>query len=211
MMIKRLLLVSTILLGVAVASAGHAGADEGPGVITVESADPSPDGSVRYVTRLTWANDGHPVADATITATPVGSDGVALTPVTLTAVDQDGRYGATVTLPEPGQWTVRFTSVTPPGTLEVTQQVEPPPTTSTVPRDTTTTESIPTTTTVRAEDREESDDGAEGSSSAVAVFWIVLGAIVGVSTFIAFRARQHRRRVAEAQTTDSNGPRDLDL
>jgi hypothetical protein len=100
-----------------------AGAQEGEGVITVEAAHPAGT-SVHFIVRVTWQNDSHPAADAVVTATAVGSDGTQLNPVTLAPFDDDGRYANPIDFGAPGTWTVRFRSIDPTGTAEVTQSVD---------------------------------------------------------------------------------------
>jgi hypothetical protein len=118
-----------VVLGLLAGAPAPAGAHDGDAVIAVEAAHPAGTG-VHYIVRVTWQNDGHPAADATVTATAVGTDGTQLTPVTLTASDSDGRYAGVVDFPSPGSWTVRITSIEPTGTLEQAQEVAPPPTTA---------------------------------------------------------------------------------
>jgi hypothetical protein len=97
------------------------GAHEGDAVLTVEV---HPAGqSIHYIVRVTWANDGHPATDATVTATAVAPDGTPLTPVPLAPADADGRYAGAVEYPAPGAWTVRITSINPTGTIEQPQEV----------------------------------------------------------------------------------------
>lgn len=117
---------------------GPAAAHEGAGGLALEQATPVADNQIRYVVRLTSINDGHGAVNATVTATIVAAGGAAQTPVPLTAVDEDGRYAATLTFPGPGAWTVRFTAVKPPAVLEQAATIAPPTTTSTA---------VPTTTT----------------------------------------------------------------
>lgn len=118
-----------LVLGLGAGAAAPAGAHDGDAVIAVEAAHPAGTG-VHYIVRVTWQNDGHAAADATVTATAVGSDGTQLTPVTLTSADSDGRYSGVVDFPAPGSWTVRITSIEPTGTVEQPQVVAPPPTTA---------------------------------------------------------------------------------
>jgi hypothetical protein len=114
------------LLGAAVLAlglvAGPAGAHDGDAVLTVEAVHPAGQ-SIHYIVRVTWANDGHPAADATVTATAVAADGTQLTPVPLAPADNDGRYTGAVEYPAPGAWTVRITSIEPTGTIEQPQEV----------------------------------------------------------------------------------------
>src|SRR3546814_14768451 len=70
-------------------------------ILTVESQTPTDDVVVEYVVRLTWADDGHPALQSTVTATPIASDGAPQTPVSLDPIDEDGRYAGTVTYPAP--------------------------------------------------------------------------------------------------------------
>ena len=72
---------------------------------------------------MTWANDGHPATDATVTATGIAPDGTQLTPVPLAPADDDGRYAGPVDYPAPGGWTVRITAIEPTGTIEQAQEV----------------------------------------------------------------------------------------
>lgn len=129
--LARVLAVAALalVLGLLAGAPAPAGAHDGDAVITVEAAHPAGTG-VHYIVRVTWQDDGHPAADATVTATAVGTDGTQLTPVTLTPSDSDGRYAGVVDFPSPGSWTVRITSIDPTGTLEQAQEVAPPPTTA---------------------------------------------------------------------------------
>ncbi len=122
----RLLAALLGLLGAAVLAIGPvappAGAHDGDAVLTVEAVHPAGQ-SIHYIVRVTWANDGHPAADATVTATAVAPDGTQLTPVPLAPADDDGRYAGPVEYPAPGAWTVRITSIEPTGTIEQPQEV----------------------------------------------------------------------------------------
>ena len=190
--------VAVALLGPASPAAAH----EGGGTLTVESAESTDSGSVRYVVRLIWNNDGHPAAaaDTTMTAVPVGADGTAQTPVTLDPVDDDGRFAATVEFSSPGAWTVRFTAITPEATLEVPQQIDPPPTTtSTAAPSTTSSEAgVPTTATDAPED--EGEDG-EASKAGTIVFVAVM--LVLAAGAIALGRRQRQRRQAGTETSET--------
>jgi hypothetical protein len=114
-----------LLVGLLVSPAG---AHDGKGIVTVEATHPAGATAVHYIVRVTWENDGHPAADATVTAAAVGSDGTTLTPVTLAPADDDGRYAGVVEYPEAGSWTVRFTSIDPTGTAERSEEIAPPAT-----------------------------------------------------------------------------------
>jgi hypothetical protein len=122
----RLLATLAGLLGVAALAlgvpAGPAGAHDGDAVIAVEAVHPAGQ-SIHYIVRVTWADDGHPAVDATVTATGVAPDGTLLTPVPLAPADADGRYSGAVEYPAPGAWTVRITAIDPTGTIEQAQEV----------------------------------------------------------------------------------------
>jgi hypothetical protein len=124
--------VATIGVAVGLVVGGALGspavAHEGKGIVTVEASHPAGAAAVHYIVRVTWEDDGHPAADATVTAAAIGSDGTTLTPVTLAPADDDGRYAGVVEYPEAGSWTVRFTSIDPTGTAERSEEIAPPAT-----------------------------------------------------------------------------------
>ena len=96
---------------------------EGYGVIDLEGRHPGDAGSIHYVVRVTWSEDGHPAEGALVTATLLDPFGNAQPPVTFDPVDADGRYSGTVTFPWEGMWTVRFASAEPAGSLDVVEQL----------------------------------------------------------------------------------------
>lgn len=128
--VRLLVALAAALLALA-AWASPAAAHDGDAVVAVEQVHP--EGlSVHYVVLVTWADDGHPATDATVTATAVSPDGAQLTPVTLNAVDAEGHYAGVVEYPNPGAWTLRVTSIEPTGAAEQAQDVAavapaPPP------------------------------------------------------------------------------------
>lgn len=134
--LQRVLAVTVGLLAV-LGPATPANAHEGTGIVTVETAMETPTG-MEFTIRLTWENDGHPAADATVTATAIDPSGEPTTPSPMTPIDDDGRYRAVLALPTPGTWTVRFSTISPTATLEVPQLItaaEPAPTTTKPERD----------------------------------------------------------------------------
>lgn len=128
-------LLCTLVLAGGSAAAAH----EGDGRLEVLQATPGQYLAVDYQVRLTYVADGHGAPDATVTAVAEQPGAAAAAPVQLSAGAEEGLYAGTVTFPGPGDWTVRFTSVTPAATLEQPQTVtapgptvtRPPPTTST--------------------------------------------------------------------------------
>jgi hypothetical protein len=116
------LLAPVVLLALLVTGAAPAGAHGDAGLIEIEAAHPTATGT-HYIVRLTYQNDGDPVVDATVTATPAGPDGRELSAVELTPYDDDGRYQVAIDQPEPGSWTVTFASAEPEASAETTTEV----------------------------------------------------------------------------------------
>jgi hypothetical protein len=199
------------LLTLAVAGAAPASAHEGGAVIDIEAQHPTTTGT-HYIVRVTWDNDGHPAADATVTATAVGPDGAQLTPVELAPYDEDGRYAGAVEMTEPGSWTVRITSIEPNGTAETTAEVAA----------TTTTESGSSEVTTGDGNQEgfaPADDGTgasedEGATNTAAssddsngmpIIVIVVAAIVAVGGVIAALGVIRRNRPTPGASTAAGG------
>ena len=181
---RRLLVALATALVALTALAGPAGAHEGPGILEMESDTPTGT-SHRYVIRLTWENDGHPAArTTTITLTPIAPGGAAQTPVPMTAVDDDGRFEASVDLAQPGAWKVRFTALNPSANVEVDVTVAPPTTTTTAPA-TTTTEAPAETTgpdeSVDAQETSATDDPGSDNTSGGGPLIIGVLAVVAVA------------------------------
>lgn len=191
---------ATVVLFCALTAAGlwgstPAGAHDGKAVISVEASALSGDTSgeaVSYRVRVVWDNDGHPAKDATVTAVAL-SAGVASTPVPMAAVDADGRYAATVTFESPGDWTVRFTVISPPGTLEVAQSVSAPATTTSTTVAVSTTVANSSSSIAAAVPASSSGGGAKDSSAGTGVFIAVIAVIAAGGGVLAIRARRGRR------------------
>ena len=149
MRIRHLLRLVLIAAAVLALGARPAAAHEGTGTLVLESREPLADGSVRYVVRLVWDDDGHPAVDATVTATGVAADDRTSTPVVFEPVDDDGRYAGTVQPAQANASSVRFTAITPAATLEVE-------------------ETAPTTTTAAPTATSTSAVGAEASPTTIA-------------------------------------------
>jgi hypothetical protein len=171
-------------------------AHEGTGTLTVEAVQPAGVDSFRYVVKLVWA-DGHPVTDATVTVIAEGP-GPKVGPVTMTAAGSDGLYEALMVFPTPGEWTVRFTSVTPTATVSQTQSITGTESTavgSTAMGSTAPTTAAPATaaptTAVPPPATAGSDLDPTGSSSRA--IWIVLGLLgLGGAAAAGFVARRNR-------------------
>lgn len=196
--IALLTLAAAISLG-ATPSAAH----EGEGVLVLESQEPADSGGIRYLVRLTWVNDGHAALDVTLTATPIAPDGTAGTPVPLQPVDQDGRYAGVVPFASNGTWTVRFTAVTPPATIEVIEEVAlPEATTTTAAARSTSSTAAPVTTLEEGQaggDGNDEDIEANAGGSArggpITVVVLVLLVIAAVVGFARSTRRSRGRRV----------------
>ncbi len=195
--IVRILAGIAVTTAVWLVAAGPAAAHDGEGILAVETTAPS-EGGLTYVVRLTWANDGHPAIDSTVTATAINPDGVTQTPVPLTPIDEDGRYQVTLPYAAPeGTWTVRLTSIQPTATLELVDQTAPAvPSTTTPTTAATTTDVAPSTDSdspgrseQAAGESEVGDPGAGGS----VVFAVVMIVVVLCAAAVALRARQARR------------------
>lgn len=111
------------LLSMAALLAAPAAAHGGKGVLVIEAIEPADGLSVVYTVRHTWEDDGHPALDSTVTATLVAEDGTTSVPAQLTPADRDGRYSVALSFPSPGTWTVRFTAVVPPATIETSENL----------------------------------------------------------------------------------------
>lgn len=178
MLLRRSLTVLLVALAVVLFGSGAAQAHEGEGAITVESAQDAPDGTT-FTVRVTWLNDGHPAADATVTATATDGSGVPQTPVTMAATDADGRYQAFVPFPAAGTWTIRFSVVTPTATVEVSRVVEPVATTTTEP------EPVVTASTIGVD-----GDGNGGPLKAAVGGGVLVAIVVGAA--VGFRRSTRR-------------------
>ena len=181
--------LTLICVALAMLVAPIAYAHEGEGTLVVEAQGDTGELTMSYVVGLTWANDGHPAADATVTATIIDPSGAPQTPVPMQSQGDDGRYSGTVTFPTEGTWTVRFTAVTPAATLEIVEEVTAPSTSDT----TTTTQASNGSATSEtepaspAETEDDDDGGVAGLLAAAFLALIVGGGVVG-----AIRARRPR-------------------
>lgn len=177
-------LLCTLVLAGGSAAAAH----EGDGRLEVLQATPGQDLAVDYQVRLTYVADGHGAPDATVTAVAEQPGAAAATPVQLSAGAEEGLYAGTVTFPGPGDWTVRFTSVTPAATLEQPQAVTAPGPTATRPPPTTST----TVSTAAGADEvaavSDEDDGSGFPVVPVVAVVLVL-AVAGLGAW-AVRARR---------------------
>ena len=136
--------VLAIALGLlAVAQPASAHGDDGAiEVVSVTVAAPL---SLRVEANITFVGDGHAAPEATATVVAERAGAPAVGPVTLNASGPTGRYSATITLPSPGEWTLRLTSLSPTAVIERRETVAQPPTTSTVAVATTTGVAVTTT------------------------------------------------------------------
>lgn len=162
---------------------GMASAHDDTGSLTVASTAPGGPGAITYVVDVTYANDGHGAAGATVTVVAEGADGALVGPVPLTPAGEDGRYQATVQFPTGGPWALRFTSLSPLAVAELLQEVDPgpgstAPTTGTTP--TSGTASPPGPTVPAAASAAGGDEGGEDGSS-VGLLLLLLGAVAALA------------------------------
>lgn len=181
----RVLAAIGVLTALATGWAAPAQAHEGEGTIEVLAADPAAPLEVAYRVRLRWNNDGHPAADATVTVVAERAGAPPTTPQPMAATGEEGAYAATVRFPEPGDWTVRFTAVTPRATLERAQAVAPPPST--------TTTSAPETTTTASTEPSPSTPAADDAGADRAVPLAVIAATAVLVALGVVAARRRRR------------------
>lgn len=200
--VRRSVTVALAVLAAAwglVALAGPAAAHGGAGTLEVLSSEPQPDGaSVNVTVRLTFAGDGDPAADATVTVVGEreGDAGADFTPVTLTPGGPAGQYAGVVPLPAPGNWTLRVTSVEPPATA--TTQVSVAGASLTV--ETSAAPSTSPTTTAAAPSTGGSDDDGPN----LAVRSAIVGGVVGA--LAAFMVGARRRKAAQSAGATGDRP-----
>lgn len=175
-----------ILLGTALALmlSAPAQAHDDAGVLEVTAATPAGDLTVDYLVSLIYSGDREPVADASITVVADGPAGRSTAPQALSPTERSGEYQVSVVFPAPGEWNVRFSSVTPRAALEHPELVSTPATTET----TTTTEANPLSTIeVRPVDTDD-----DGSNTVVLLLAAAVVATVVVAAATVFVSRRRR-------------------
>jgi hypothetical protein len=199
----RLLAVAVASSFFAIAAASPAAAHDGTAVITSESQTIKGT-SVDYVVRAVWDNDGH-AADATATVVAESPSGDRVGPVPMEPTDDDGRYTATVDFPSAGDWNVRFTVVTPPGTLEITQTIPavaggapeavPTPTPESTSTSVAVTADAAASTVVDGAERAAASQNRERptSTAGAALFFFIVAAIILGGCVLAYRSRGRRQ------------------
>lgn len=193
---RRLLMVplATLVAVVTLAtSALPAGAHDGKAIITVDSAEPGAGASIDYTIRVIWDNDGHPANDASVTVVASAEDGTQVGPIAMNPIDDDGRYSASLDVGSPGNWAVRFTVVTPPGTLEVPQVVAAPSTTTSAPSTTTTSAPAPTETVPAQPSNSSTQTQRPSSPSGALIFFGATALIIAGGAYVAMQSRRKRR------------------
>ena len=169
-----------LLLGVAFVALGAttpAAAHEGTGTIDVVGADAG-EQTVTYRVRVTFVADGHGAPDATVTATPI-LDGTPQTPVPLQATGEAGIYAGTVSFPQAGAWTVRFTSIRPNATIERPETIAASATTTPA-----------TTTTVQQQDQaplDTEEPAGNDESTAIPIIAVLVAVTAAVLVSIVIR------------------------
>lgn len=204
--------------------AAPAGAHDGTAEIEVDAAHPSTE-SVHFIVKVTWEDDGHPAAEATVTAratSPSGEDGDPVTLEPQGNPEEDGLYQGSVDMSEPGDWTVLFSSLDPDGDLEHTETIaaeeEPAVTTTEVPEESEESEEPaeePEPTVVQTNPDadltvEEGDDSDDGPSLALLLAaFAVLGVVVaGAFWFVMKRKDAQPDASTEAGDASTDVPDD---
>lgn len=178
---RRLLLAALTLV---VLGAAPAVAHSDDGTMTVTSATVEGE-SVRLEVGVLYADEDL-AEEATVSATLTEAGGGHVGPVPLRHVS-GARYGATVDLPGPGEWTAAITSTSPAAEATTTFTVTSSPST-TNPAPSTTAEpdsSVPDITVPAT--RQDTDD-----DSASALPWVVAGVVVMAIAAAAIAIRRRR-------------------
>jgi hypothetical protein len=96
------------------------------GKIAVAETVKNDDGTTTFEIAITFDGDGDPAPNAAVTVVAEQVDALKVGPVKMAPVSGSvGRYSATIALSQPGEWQLRFTSLTPKAYLETTFIVEP--------------------------------------------------------------------------------------
>jgi hypothetical protein len=148
--------------------------DEGEMTVTlIEQSGPQ---TITLEVGVVFADDGHLAEEATVAADLIGPSNETVGPVAMPRIS-GARYGAEITVPGPGSWTVSITSENPGASAEATIEVVEEASTTTAP--TTTTGSEPGTTTLPSAPGttqvEEPTGGSGLPIAAVAVAGLVVG------------------------------------
>jgi hypothetical protein len=177
-----------LLLAVPVLLAQPAHAHGGIAAFEVRSAE-GRGRQVHVELLLTYENDGEPAESGFVTATPVAPDGRTLPPVELVRAE-DGIYVLDTEVDADGAWRFRLTSRFPPGSTEVTVEVDG----SAPPADAGEERPAPAPASEPSGDR-------FGLGSWVYSLLGVGGVLLGV-LLVGLATREHRRRQAEADGAD---------
>lgn len=181
--------VAVILIG-AVATAVPAAAHSEIGVLGIEVTPGASARTANVRVLLEFSGDRHVVPGATVVAAATGPNG-AVVPETPMTDRGEGRYEVTLTMPEPGAWTVTATSVDPVATATSTVVVsdEPPPATTSPPPLTDVRESSGERADSRRQDDGHGDEGGVG----LALIGVVAVVVVAVGAAAVARRRGRAR------------------
>ncbi len=139
--------VFMVFASVLVAFASSASAHGKTGKISVEKTTKNDDGTTTLEIAIIFDGDGDPAPDAAVTVVAENVDALKVGPVRMTRVSgSPGSYAATIALDKPGQWELRFTSLTPEAYLETNVTVDAATTTD--PSSGPTTDSATTSTSL---------------------------------------------------------------
>lgn len=170
---------TAIVIVTVLALAARASAHEDTGQMEIVRAESDAPLSIAVEVRIIYPNDGDPAEEATVTAVAEQPGGPAVAPVSLRE-SAPGVYGGQVTVPQPGAWNVRVTSLSPAATAEATVDVAAPATTSTT--------ASPATTATTLPGSEDDDAGVAPALIAVAV---LVAAGLGLTFWLGVRRRRN--------------------
>jgi hypothetical protein len=175
-------------LGLLLVAPTAAGAHDDDANLTFES-DPATDAgplTLDLQVGATYSIDGEQVESATMTVTGTGPDGATLAATPLSPVPETvGLYGADLTFPVGGAWTLTVTSTEPAG--ELTVPVEVPAEEATT---TTAAEEAPTTAAPTGDDASGEADADEGTSTGLILGVLaVVVVLAGIVVFFVLRRR----------------------
>lgn len=161
--------IVTLLVGLAAPAAGH----EGAAAIEVLGAEETAPLAVELEVAISYQIDQDPATPRTFTVQPLSPDGAELEAVPFDATGEEGRYRATVSLPEAGEWSLRLASTFPPGEVTLPVTVDGVPDTEIGPSEAPGTTAVPSEPTLVS-----SGEGGDPP-------WYLLAGVVVLSLLIA--------------------------
>ncbi len=116
--LRRVFVLVAVACAMATTVASPAAGHSDDGTITAAGGDRVTGPSVRVEAAITFNSDGHAAPSATATVVAERSGAATVGPVPLKRDAATGAYTTTIELPQPGTWTLRYTSLSPIAVLE---------------------------------------------------------------------------------------------